>query len=385
VWFDFHAELKHGRWDKLTNLLEQTKAPLLAHGYFRATVNASSADNDDDKTQAPVVFHVDRVQTGIVRTNCMDCLDRTNVVQSVFGRFLLFTQLSEYKKAGMPLAYKTAFRRNPLALPWNSGEAAHRLVWADNADAISSLYAGTPALKGDFTRTGKRTKLGALDDGMNSLQRFYLNNFLDAYRQEGMDLLVGFQPFGSSLDFPDTDLPSSPSGPTFAFKGESIQKAARKALLGKWKGRVEKDDHDHIRIKVKDKQKNSPLAKGGAFRQRRNMLDLRWLPGDLQSQVRSVAGTDDSLTLDDWESLTIENALEAMDQRVSNYLPWWFTTDSSSSSDSEINSAVLETETEAINNAGYLIGALVAGTQSPLCMAGAVLAVMSVAIPMNKT
>ena len=45
-------------------------------------------------------------------------------------------------------------------------------------DAISRLYAGTPALKRDFTRTGKRTKLGALDDGMNSLQRYYLNNFL---------------------------------------------------------------------------------------------------------------------------------------------------------------------------------------------------------------
>ncbi|KAG8757638.1 hypothetical protein FRC12_010241 [Ceratobasidium sp. 428] len=29
-------------------------------------------------------------------------------------------------------------------------------VWANNGDAISRAYAGTSALKGDFTRTGRR-------------------------------------------------------------------------------------------------------------------------------------------------------------------------------------------------------------------------------------
>lgn len=97
----------------------------------------------------------------------MDCLDRTNVVQGIFSRSVLFAQLSRM----LPLSMKTAFRKNPLTLPWKTGEVAHRHLWADNADAISRLYAGTAALKGDFTRTGKRTKKGALDDGMNSLQR----------------------------------------------------------------------------------------------------------------------------------------------------------------------------------------------------------------------
>jgi phosphatidylinositol 4-phosphatase len=32
-------------------------------------------------------------QKGIFRTNCMDCLDRTNVVQSVFARQLLLSWL----------------------------------------------------------------------------------------------------------------------------------------------------------------------------------------------------------------------------------------------------------------------------------------------------
>jgi hypothetical protein len=32
-------------------------------------------------------------QKGVFRTNCMDCLDRTNVVQSVIGRHLLLSWL----------------------------------------------------------------------------------------------------------------------------------------------------------------------------------------------------------------------------------------------------------------------------------------------------
>ena len=102
-----------------------------------------------------------------------------------------------------------------MALPWASGEVSHRMLWADNADAISKLYAGTAALKGDFTRTGKRTKRGALDDGMNSLQRYYLNNFMDADRQEGVDLLVGH------ADFSTDD----------SFDPVSLQRAARSLLL----------------------------------------------------------------------------------------------------------------------------------------------------------
>lgn len=34
-------------------------------------------------------------QTSVVRTNCMDCLDRTNVVQSTISRWVLNRQLRE--------------------------------------------------------------------------------------------------------------------------------------------------------------------------------------------------------------------------------------------------------------------------------------------------
>jgi len=64
-------------------------------------------------------------------------------------------------------------------------------VWANHGDAISIQYSGTPALKGDFVRYGKRTTQGILNDLRNALARYYLNNFVDGTKQDAMDLLQG--------------------------------------------------------------------------------------------------------------------------------------------------------------------------------------------------
>ncbi|GJJ16104.1 hypothetical protein Clacol_010383 [Clathrus columnatus] len=64
-------------------------------------------------------------------------------------------------------------------------------VWTDHADSISRAYSGTGALKTDFTRTGKRTLKGLLQDGVNSLTRYMKNNHFDGTRQDGFDIVTG--------------------------------------------------------------------------------------------------------------------------------------------------------------------------------------------------
>ncbi|XP_078500053.1 phosphatidylinositide phosphatase SAC2 isoform X2 [Lissotriton helveticus] len=118
-------------------------------------------------------------QDGIFRVNCMDCLDRTNVVQAAIARVVMELQL---KKLGvMP-------PEQPLPLKCYR---IYQIMWANNGDAISRQYAGTAALKGDFTRTGERKLAGVMKDGVNSANRYYLNRFKDAYRQAVIDLLQG--------------------------------------------------------------------------------------------------------------------------------------------------------------------------------------------------
>jgi hypothetical protein len=103
----------------------------------------------------------------------MDCLDRTNVVQSVISRHLLLSWLA---KLGIITKSKNGgpFERLPEHL-----EEIFRAQWTKNADIISYLYSGTPAMKTDFTATGRRTWKGALKDGYNGVKRFFLGNFYD--------------------------------------------------------------------------------------------------------------------------------------------------------------------------------------------------------------
>ncbi|GFW13189.1 phosphatidylinositide phosphatase SAC1 [Trichonephila clavipes] len=70
-------------------------------------------------------------------------------------------------------------------------EYIYKNAWADHADIVSIQYAGTGALKTDFTRTGKRGKQGLVKDGINSVIRYFKNNFADGFRQDSIDLFLG--------------------------------------------------------------------------------------------------------------------------------------------------------------------------------------------------
>lgn len=56
---------------------------------------------------------------------------------------------------------------------------------------ISILYSGTPAMKTDFTLTGKRTTKGTIMDGVYGVKRWFLGNFYDFSRQDANDILSG--------------------------------------------------------------------------------------------------------------------------------------------------------------------------------------------------
>ncbi|CAH8621923.1 unnamed protein product [Dicrocoelium dendriticum] len=117
-------------------------------------------------------------QRSVFRVNCLDCLDRTNLVQCLFASVVMVTQLKKLGLLGpednLPPALLRTLQR----------------MWANNGDAISHQYAGTVAMKGDFTRTGERTMNGMVRDGVSSMNRYYLR-FREITRQAAIDLLLG--------------------------------------------------------------------------------------------------------------------------------------------------------------------------------------------------
>ncbi|KHN96708.1 phosphoinositide phosphatase [Metarhizium album ARSEF 1941] len=173
VYFDYHAETKGMKMHRAYAITERLREELITQGYFRGVDMPASVDGKVDARS---------LQTSVMRTNCMDCLDRTNVVQSIFGRYTLNRIFEELGL--MPRGAQ--FRDQDPAF-----EVVFRNIWADNADVVSTAYSGTGAMKTDVTRTGKRTKLGAMQDGRIGLTRYFLNNFRDGPRQDSFDLFLG--------------------------------------------------------------------------------------------------------------------------------------------------------------------------------------------------
>jgi len=154
-------------------------------GYTHITINNDfSFEKLENTSEGFKDYQLVSKQEGIFRTNCIDCLDRTNVVQSVLGRQVLHKMLNKLGFEGVPSG--EAFEVFLLDF-----ESKFKEIWADNGDNLSIAYTGTDAMKGDFTRRGKRTMKGTLNDGKIAVTRYYVNAFLDGYNQDCHDLFLG--------------------------------------------------------------------------------------------------------------------------------------------------------------------------------------------------
>ena len=90
VWFDFHGECKKMKWENLAKLVAIVKEKMLSYGHFMAEMDVGFGQRELINAQTCRVL---KEQNGVMRTNCMDCLDRTNVVQGVFSRQIAHIQL----------------------------------------------------------------------------------------------------------------------------------------------------------------------------------------------------------------------------------------------------------------------------------------------------
>ncbi|KAJ2903152.1 uncharacterized protein MKZ38_010284 [Zalerion maritima] len=174
TYYDFHAETKGPEGYLAAQAIEAYIAES-AEGF--AYYLAQPVDDDAQSNgQAPGHERLTVVlqQEGVFRTNCLDCLDRTNLIQSIVSQLAVRSFLQQIKtRAGEPF--------------W----AHHSTLWADNGDALSKIYAGTGALKSSFTRHGKMSLAGAIADVRKSAERLYINNFADKGRQQTIDTLLG--------------------------------------------------------------------------------------------------------------------------------------------------------------------------------------------------
>ncbi|CAH0560773.1 unnamed protein product [Brassicogethes aeneus] len=123
-------------------------------------------------------------QTGIIRTNCVDCLDRTNTAQFAIGKCVLGFQLCALGILDTPsLEFDTDCVRMLESL------------YEDHGDTLALQYGGSQLVHRikTYRKTAPWTSQG--NDIMQTLSRYYSNTFSDAEKQNTINLFLGlFKP-----------------------------------------------------------------------------------------------------------------------------------------------------------------------------------------------
>lgn len=131
------------------------------------------------------VFYTDSnettYQTGVIRTNCVDCLDRTNTAQFAMGRAALAYQL-----------HKFGFLKADSRLEFDS-ECCSMLesLYEIQGDTLALQYGGSQLVHRikTYRKTAAWTSQGS--DIMQNLSRYYSNTFSDQEKQQSINLFLG--------------------------------------------------------------------------------------------------------------------------------------------------------------------------------------------------
>jgi hypothetical protein len=135
-------------------------------------------------------FEIVKEQKGIIRTNCVDCLDRTSIFQYMVGLEVLNQQLIE-------LGVLASDSRLKPTWAGGSGTLLKQIehMFDSISDHLALQYAGTAAHK-KYSSGSQSTSFesGLISSGRElfiSLSRHYSSTFTDNDKQNAMNLFLG--------------------------------------------------------------------------------------------------------------------------------------------------------------------------------------------------
>ncbi|KAL4178813.1 hypothetical protein AMTRI_Chr13g117040 [Amborella trichopoda] len=139
-----------------------------------------NADNDETYSVKTPIF-----QRGVLRTNCIDCLDRTNVAQYAYGLAALGQQLHALGFIDVPKIDLDA----SLAVVLMG-------FYETMGDTLALQYGGSAAHNKIFSeRRGQWKAATQSQEFFRTLQRYYSNAYMDAEKQDAINVFLGhFQP-----------------------------------------------------------------------------------------------------------------------------------------------------------------------------------------------
>ncbi|KAG0228051.1 phosphatidylinositol-3,5-bisphosphate 5-phosphatase [Mortierella sp. GBA43] len=170
----------HIRWDirneNVISVLEIIAEKAFARtGFFYSGYNQAPTSR-----QAKNIIYGSGLQNGVVRTNCIDCLDRTNAAQFIIAKCALGHQL-----------YSLGLIAEPV-VPFDC-DAVNMLteMYHEHGDTIALQYGGSHLVNTMETYRKINQWTSQSRDMFESIKRFYSNSFVDAEKQDAMNLFLG--------------------------------------------------------------------------------------------------------------------------------------------------------------------------------------------------
>ncbi|XP_027331730.1 phosphoinositide phosphatase SAC3 isoform X1 [Abrus precatorius] len=165
-------------------------------GTFSPTKNHDDDDKEDDNLErkpsegnnVPSENHSVKqpmLQRGVLRTNCIDCLDRTNVAQYAYGLAALGHQLHALAVIDHP------------KIDLDDPVADDLMGFYERmGDTLAHQYGGSAAHNKIFSeRRGQWRAATQSQEFFRTLQRYYSNAYMDAMKQDAINVFLGhFQP-----------------------------------------------------------------------------------------------------------------------------------------------------------------------------------------------
>ncbi|EIW71658.1 hypothetical protein TREMEDRAFT_27142 [Tremella mesenterica DSM 1558] len=177
--WDMAQATKNGHQDIMGVLEDICEESLAATNFFHGG-SSRSQQGEQQRRVGPLL------QQGILRTNCVDCLDRTNAAQFAIAKRALGHQL-----------FSLGFLSAPDKLPFNC-DAVDVLteMYHDHGDTLAWQYTGSALVnRVDTYRRTKATQWTSHSrDLLENIRRFYTNSMLDADKQAAINLFLGVEP-----------------------------------------------------------------------------------------------------------------------------------------------------------------------------------------------
>lgn len=164
---------------KLANVMGKL-ATIAINAVTKTKIFLSLPKENKQKNSKPIFSQHQSLQTGIIRTNCVDCLDRTNTAQFAIGKCALGFQLCAL---GILESPNLEFDSDCVRMLEE--------LYEDHGDTLALQYGGSQLVHRikSYRKTAPWTSQG--NDIMQTLSRYYSNTFSDQEKQHTINLFLG--------------------------------------------------------------------------------------------------------------------------------------------------------------------------------------------------